>query len=361
MADNTLPNLFKRESKSHFEKRLQNLNQIKRLTKRQKEWLQAEYKLHNRLAAAEKRGFAFNEDELLMQGRTLDASGMSHIPMPKRVTKKDIEALNSIKGTKALLEISDYVSLESVTSGKVKLPKKSKLYMMKLDENEIVPESQATPFVLTLYPDAIDAEEIGPITQNDKEFIAKEAEEASNLLKGNVPTADIKVNAPETIEFDTDDDTITTDQPYLPSPQEQYYDDNPEFEYAPDETTDRGERMLASIYEQLSMAPSVWSSEQSRGFDFVKDIKEDGRERLIGIVETAIATYGKTEVCKMLADNLESMVDEAIKLVLYSYYPWDRSQTEDKTNSGLSILSNALSGGDYSMMMKLDFSNQNDL
>lgn len=76
--------MYKRESKAHFNRRIQKLNNEKRLTKNQKLWEEEAYKLNNRLASAEKRGFRFADD--LIPER------------PKVVRKKDIDYLKSIRG-----------------------------------------------------------------------------------------------------------------------------------------------------------------------------------------------------------------------------------------------------------------------
>ena len=76
--------MYKRESKAHFNRRIQNLNSEKRLTKNQRLWEEEAYKLNNRLASAEKRGFNFADD--LIPER------------PSVVRKKDIEYLKSIRG-----------------------------------------------------------------------------------------------------------------------------------------------------------------------------------------------------------------------------------------------------------------------
>lgn len=360
MADATTSNLFKRESKSHFEKRLQNLNQIKKLTKRQKEWLQAEYKLHNRLAAAEKRGFVLNEEELLMQGRTLDASGMSHIPMPKRVTKKDIEALNSLKGTKALLEISDYVSLDAVTSGKIKLPKTSKLYMMELNQDVALPEGQATPIVLTVHPDYLDAVEIGPVTREDREFIAKEAEESARLLKGNVATLKEPINVEEFHTLYPEYDYTDEESFEEPSPQETFYKEHPEAEFDNTEVIQEGKAILDNIYHELNIAPTHWN-DADRYRNYNLEIKQEARDELARMIEMAINTYGENIVCMRLAYKGAESVNQAIRLVLYAVYEGRADKTENLTDGALEEVKSILSDGDFSFSIRYDFGDKEDI
>lgn len=78
--------MYKRISKKTFERNIAKINEEKKLTKRQKEWELEAYRLNNRLAAAEKSGVQFSYD---IVGER-----------PKRVTKKDIERLKSIRGKK---------------------------------------------------------------------------------------------------------------------------------------------------------------------------------------------------------------------------------------------------------------------
>lgn len=74
--------MYKRERRQHFEQRLREMNAEKRLTENQKEWEEEAYKLNNRLANAEKRGYRFEDDIIPKR--------------PSRVTRSDIEHLKNI-------------------------------------------------------------------------------------------------------------------------------------------------------------------------------------------------------------------------------------------------------------------------
>lgn len=74
--------MYKRENRQHFDKRLREMDAEKRLTDNQREWEEEAYKLNNRLAYAEKRGYRF-EDDIIPE-------------RPSRVTRADIEHLKNI-------------------------------------------------------------------------------------------------------------------------------------------------------------------------------------------------------------------------------------------------------------------------
>lgn len=130
--------MYKRESKAHFNRRIQNLNNEKRLTKNQRLWEEEAYKLNNRLASAEKRGFNFADD--LIPER------------PKVVRKKDIDYLKSIRGN------AEYVKKStSFTENAISVPEKERLAKHGLEEQIIEKEVPAeTVITYDITPDELE-------------------------------------------------------------------------------------------------------------------------------------------------------------------------------------------------------------
>lgn len=130
--------MYKRESKAHFNRRIQNLNNEKRLTKNQRLWEEEAYKLNNRLASAEKRGFNFADD--LIPER------------PKVVRKKDIDYLKSIRGNAEYVKKS--VSFSETAISDVEKERLSKHGL----EEQIIEKEVPTETVITydISPDEVE-------------------------------------------------------------------------------------------------------------------------------------------------------------------------------------------------------------
>lgn len=289
--------MYKRESKAHFNRRIQNLNNEKRLTKNQRLWEEEAYKLNNRLASAEKRGFNFADD--LIPER------------PKVVRKKDIDYLKSIRGN------AEYVK-KSTTFTENAISGTEKERLIKKGYGE--------------------------------EILAKEVQTAPEPYESEYP---------ERSDYDTPaEEYEDTYEPEPFNPQKDYYDNDTERNYDNELPPTEGYTVIENIRQMFGrqsyeIESNKWATDENLR------IKYDAAQRIFDALSTAISILGEDGVARGIQTVGAKAVNDAAEIALFLMYR-DEAYTENMTIKNIDIVIDAFFAADPSSKMSWDFENQED-
>lgn len=295
--------MYKRESRQHFDKRMREMNAEKRLSYNQKEWEEEAYKLNNRLANAEKRGYRF-EDNIIPD-------------RPSRVTKSDIEYLKHIN--RHILK--DYAT--------------SYDYDISEDTTEDV-HSEPEPYDYN-YPD-VDDNDMSDYNYEDDE---EDDEEQDSLW----------VNSDDDDEYG---DTYES-EPY--NPQDDYYK-NTDRDYDNDFPPTEGYTVIENIRQMLGrqsyeIESSKWATDENLR------IKYDAAAKIFDALNTAIHELGEDAVARGIQEKGAQEINKAAEIALFVMYR-DDVYTQRITLDNLNPVIDAFFAVDPSSKMKWDFDNEEE-
>lgn len=298
--------MYHRISRKTFDRYIERLSKEQKLTKNQVKWEYEAYLLNNRLAAAEKRGYVFDENAIPQR--------------PTRVTQKALDSLQKIKGDVALFDIAEYVNVENIN--KRTLDKLAKKY----GDNGIASLTQ--------------------------------------LEQGEIALVNTK-NAPEKVpkEVPVETPTVETEPSYIEEPEpepienydpsEDYYDGTDRVS-AGDEPMQEVDYAILDNIETTLFGADYVNDDNKKLFGYNKEIKDEAVAQARSYLNGALGEYGREEVAKRLQNSAED-VTELVIAICHWFYLNNANKTETNTSSRLHILSEILFANDVSKSMQYDF------
>lgn len=298
--------MYQRITKKSFDKYIERLNHQKRLTKNQYAWEYEKYKLNNRLAAAEKRGFVFREDIIPTR--------------PAKVTAKAIEQLAKIKGDVALFAASDYAEANKLSVRAVK-----KLY---------------------------------------DTFVAKGKADLTSTAEGEaviINTVNVPASEPKTQEIPPQDVTqpnvISDDFSEPESPRDyakEYYGNDDERTWAGDDAIEDVDYTILTNAEDLIQGADIRNDDDRKLFGENERIKRDAKDTAWKLINDAMMQYGRKTVAKRMNESSEDVL-QVVEAILHWYYIGHAEMTEERTDARLHLLAEILYDGDISASLLEDF------
>ena len=306
--------MYHRISRKTFDRYIERLSKEQKLTKNQVKWEYEAYLLNNRLAAAEKRGYVFDENAIPQR--------------PARVTQKALNSLQKIKGDVALFDIAEYVNVENIS--KRALDKLAKKY----GDNGIASLTQTEQGEIVVVN-----------TKNAPEKVPKEA-------PVETPTVETVPSSPEETEPSYPEEPEPEPIEYN-DPSEDYYADTDRVSAGDDVMPDVDYSILDNIQTTLFGADYV-NDDNPKLFGSNKEIKDEAVAQARSYIYGALAEYGREEVASRLQNSAEN-VTELVIAICHWFYLNNASKTEANTSSRLHILSEILFANDVSKSMQYDF------
>ena len=295
--------MYKRERRQHFDERIRQMNAEKRLTDNQKEWEEEAYKLNNRLADAEKRGYRF-EDNIIPD-------------RPSRVTKSDIEYLKQINRHKFkdYATSIDYDNEEDIQEN---------------DYSEPEPEDYS-------YQDTDEYNDDEYDYDNDEE----DDEEQDDSWWDNY-----------------DEDNYSDDyESERYNPQDDYYK-NTDRDYDNDFPPTEGYTVIENIRQMFGRQTYVIEADKWSTSENLR-IKYDAASKISLALRVAVEELGEDAVARGIQSVGAKVVNDAADVALFLMYR-DETYTERRTSAAIETVINAFFAADPSKKMTYDYYQDED-
>lgn len=315
--------MFKRLTRKQFARIIEPFAQQR--TKNEKIWYDELYKLNNRIANAQKKGYQFTAENVIPK-------------TPSRITQKAIDYLTSIRGTKLYSKadnpINPIVSDAEQYRVAKELAKNEKPYEAKAKD-----ESQAIVSSLG----------------KQKEDNTKTPAYTRDIEKPSESTVSVE---PVISDYDVDNepvqDTITGDTDY----DKEFYDRNKEYQAEFDEPIQQYRQILDNIYDELG-AFEYRIQDVPMYHDENALAKSEAALSISKMLNGAIAEYGEQEVARRLNDAGKEVSDLVERALYYVYKNVNR--TSEITNTAINRIRDILFEDDAEAKMKYDFRDLYDI
>lgn len=313
--------MFKRLTRKQFSKIIGEFAEQK--TKNEKIWYDELYKLNNRIANAQKKGYTFTAQNVIPK-------------TPSRITQKAIEYIKSIRGVKLYSKADNPINPNVSDTEQYRVAKE-----LAKNEKPYNPKSKdETQAIVT---------ELG-----------KQKEETGELTY----TRDIEKPSQSTVSvepiiegYDTDTE-IETGTKTEPEYDKEYYKRDKEREYDEIQAVEQYDIILNTIFDEIGAFEYRIDNVKLFNDENLK-IKTEAQRLVWEMLNGAINEYGRQEIARRLNDE-GKVVTDLIKYILYQVY-YDPNKTSDRTNQAYDRLRDILFKDDVTTKLKYDFRNEYDI